>query len=505
MLLRSGIIVAFFTLLSRFFGLARELFIAATFGTTAIADCVNVAFKFPNLFRRIFGEGALSAVFIPMFSEKLVSSKKDATKFSGKIFTLLLLTLTVLTLILQITMPYLMVLIAPGFFANGEKYELAVTLCRITIPYVIFVSITALFGGMLNSVKKFAAFAFVPIIMNVSIIAITPLLQDEYTAQYGISYALIIAGILQVTFMYFCLHRAGLGFPFLFRPKDKEVQKLIKNMGPATMSSGAQQLNLFISQSIASFLPGVVSILSYADRLYQLPLSLIGVTFGTILLPELSQIYKKKNYSKANKLQNKAIKIAFTISIPAMCGLFILASPIIHLIYERGEFNSNDTILTANALAAFSFGLPAFVLAKILTPIFYANLDTKTPFRITIYSLLANTSLNIILMIPFGYIGIAIGSSIASWFNVWLLNKYAKQYGNFQITKETKLFTLKIILSSLLMLSGVIATQYYFGYLFYSNNFIIKILSLLGTIAFAIALFIICAYFFKVHRALFVK
>ena len=308
MLLRSGVVVAFFTLLSRFFGLARELFIAATFGTTQIADCVNVAFKFPNLFRRIFGEGALSAVFIPMYSEKLVTSKKDAKKFSGEIFILLFITLTCLTVILQIFMPFLMVLIAPGFMYSGEKYDLAITLCRLTIPYVIFVSITALFGGMLNSVRKFAAFAFVPILMNICVIIIPYFSKDFIEPHYSISYALIIAGIMQVLFMYFCLIRAGLKFPLLFKPKDPEVKKLIKKMGPATMSSGAQQLNLFISQSIASFLPGAVSILSYADRLYQLPLSLIGVTFGTILLPELSKIYKKKDYTEANFLQNKAIK-----------------------------------------------------------------------------------------------------------------------------------------------------------------------------------------------------
>ena len=505
MLLRSGIIVAFFTLLSRFFGLARELFIAATFGTTSIADCVNVAFKFPNLFRRIFAEGALSAVFIPMFSEKLVNSKSDARRFGGKIFILLLLTLIVLTLLLQIAMPYLMVIIAPGFFASGEKFDLTVTLCRITIPYVIFVSITALFGGMLNSVRKFAAFAFVPIIMNICIIAIAPLLQAKHTAHFGIAYSLIIAGILQVAFMYFCLIKAGLGFPFLFHPKDKEVGTLLKKMGPAAMSSSAQQLNLFISQSIASFLPGAVSILSYADRLYQLPLSLIGITFGTILLPELSQIYKRRHYSKANTLQNKAIIIALTISIPAMFGLLTLSSPIIHFIYERGQFSADDTIQTANALMAFSFGLPAFVLAKILMPIFYANLDTKTPFRITVYSLLVNTGLNILLMIPFEHVGIALGSSIAAWFNVYLLNKHAKQYGDFQITHQTKLLSLKVIVSSAFMIIFITTAKYYFGDLFYVDHFIIKAASLLATIAGAIAIFAVSAYFFKIHKTLFNK
>jgi len=502
-MLKSGIIVALLTLLSRFFGLARELFIAATFGTSYIADCVNVAFKLPNLFRRIFAEGALSAVFIPMFSKKLHSSKEEALEFGGKIFTILFFVLVVLTIVLQLAMPYLMMIIAPGFFLEDTKFDLAVILCRITMPYMVFISITALFGGVLNSVKKFAAFAFTPIIMNICIITLTPLLEAKYTAHFGVVYSLIIAGILQVVFMYYCLIRAKLKIGFLFsNSNDSDVRKLARKMTPAAMSSGVQQINLFISQSIASFLPGAVSILSYADRLYQLPLSLIGVTFGTILLPELSYIYKKQDYSNANKLQNRSIRIALVISIPAMCGLLALSHPIIHLIYERGEFSASDAIDVARALSAFSFGLPAFVLAKILTPIFYANLDTKTPFRITLYSLVTNTVLNILLMIPFGYVGIAVGSSIAAWFNLFLLNKYAKNYGEFRITYETKIFIFKVLVSSVFMVLFIEIAEYHFGELFFSDSFMIKALSLLGTIATAIVIFVLFSYLSKMHKVL---
>ncbi|PCJ29060.1 MAG: murein biosynthesis integral membrane protein MurJ [Rickettsiales bacterium] len=502
MLLRSGIVIAFFTMLSRLFGLARELFIAATFGTSGIADSVNVAFKLPNLFRRIFGEGALSAVFIPMFNEKLITSKDEALKFSGEVFALLLLILTVLTIILQISMPYMMLIIAPGFFNDPEKYELTTTLCQITIPYLIFVSITALFGGMLNSVKKFAAFAFVPIIMSICVIGITYVFQEKHSPHFSVAYALVIAGIFQVAFMYVCLKRAGLTFPFLFHPKDREVKKLLKNMGPATLGSGAQQLNLFLSQSIASFLPGAVSILSYAERLYQLPLSLIGITFGTLLLPELSRIYKQKDFAKANTLQNNSIKIALAISIPAMFGLFVLSAPIIHIIYEHGAFTPADTALTANALAAFSLGLPAFVVAKIITPIFYANLDTKTPLRITVYSLLLNTILNVILMIPFGHIGIAIGSSIASWFNVWMLARHSGKYGGFKIHPDIKLFSAKIVLSSSCMLASIVTFNYYYGYLFYSKSFLIKASALTGVVVLGVFVFVLSSYFLKIHTKL---
>jgi putative peptidoglycan lipid II flippase len=500
MLIKSGIIVAFFTMLSRIFGLARELFVASIFGSSAIADCVNIAFKFPNLFRRIFGEGALSVVFIPIFSQKLLESRSSAHRFSSEVLTLLFISLIILSTLMQIFMPYLMVLIAPGFYKIQEKYELAILLCRITTPYLIFISISAIFGGMLNSVKKFAAFAFVPIIMNICVILFTYLWQEKLNAHFAISYSLILAGILQVIFMWFCLLRAKLTFsPSLAFYDNPEVIKLLKNMGPAAISSGVQQINLFISQSIASFIPGAVSILSYAERLYQLPLAIIGVTFGTILLPELSQIYKKKDLEGANNLQNNAIIIALALSIPATLGLLLLAKPIIHLIYERGAFVAEDTSKTAYALAAFSLGLPAFVIAKILTPIFYANGDTKTPMRITVYSLLFNSFLNIALMIPFDHVGIAIGSSISAWYNVFLLGKYAKSHGNFKIQIKTKKSIYKIIISAFFMIAVLCISNYFFHDFYYSLSFVVKAQALFITIIIAAMVYLLMLYFFKIH------
>ena len=500
MLLKSGIIVAFFTMLSRIFGLARELFIAATFGSSAIADCVNVAFKFPNLFRRIFGEGALSIVFIPIFSQKLLESKESGRKFSGEVLTLLFLVLILLALIMQAAMPYLMAIIAPGFYEVSEKYELAILLCRITTPYLVFISITAILGGMLNSIKNFAAFAFTPVIMNVCVILFTYFFEDKLTAHFAISYSLILAGILQVAFMWFYVSKARLTFsPSVNFCNDPDVTKLLKNMGPAAVSSGVQQVNLFISQSIASFIPGAVSILSYAERLYQLPLAIIGVTFGTILLPELSQIYQKKDITSANNLQNKAIIISLVLSVPATIGLFVLANPIIHLIYERGAFITEDTTKTANALAAFSLGLPAFVIAKILTPIFYANGDTKTPMRITIWSLLVNTFLNIVLMIPFDHVGIAMGSSIAAWYNVWLLNKYAGNCGDFIIFTKTKNCIYKVGVSAFIMTLTLFLANYFCQELYYSNSVGVKILALFFTIFIAGMVYMLILYFFKIH------
>lgn len=504
-LFRSGLIVAFFTLISRIFGLIRELFIASLFGSTSLADSVNVAFKLPNLFRRIFGEGALSTVFIPIFNEKIEQSNAAARKFTGEIFTLLLLATILLVLLMIALMEPLMYVIAPGFHHIPEKFNLTILLCRITIPYLVFISVTALFGGILNSVGKFAAFAFVPVLLNIVVIIGTLFMQQQIQPSIAISISVVLAGVLQVMFMYYCLKRANLLFPLLFNYEDKAVKKFLINMGPATISSGVQQLNLFISQSIASFIPGAVSILSYADRIYQFPLSIIGVTFCTILLPELSKIYKTNDMELAFKIQNKAIKGSILLSLPAMIGIIILSHPIIHIIYERGAFTAEDTTKTATAISAFALGLPAFVLAKILTPIFYANHDTKTPLKITIYSLAANTILNLILMIPLSHIGIALGSSISAWYNVWLLHKYAHAYGRLTLSSSLAWFCAKVFLSSIIMGIVILVISYYYGYYFYSEQVLIKTFVLALTITCASLVFAASCFYFKLHKILLAK
>ena len=279
MLLRSGIIVAIFTLLSRIFGMFRELFVAATFGTGPHADAVNVAFKLPNLFRRIFGEGALSSIFVPMFTEKLNHSPALAEKFASKVFFFLTLLLIVFTGIMQYFMPELMIVLAPGFNISKEKFDLTVLLCRITMPYLIFISLVALVGGMLNSIGRFATFAASPVIMSAIIIGGTILMEKHIPNTHAIAWAVILAGVLQLFFMIISMYKNGLRLrkPVMSHD-DADIKKLLKLMVPATISNGVAQLSLFVSQSIASFIPGAVSILSYADRIYQVPMSIIGTT-----------------------------------------------------------------------------------------------------------------------------------------------------------------------------------------------------------------------------------
>lgn len=501
-LFKSGIIVAFYTLCSRIFGLIRELFIADLFGAGTTADTVNVAFKLPNLFRRIFGEGALSIVFVPIFNYKLNESDSAARKFAGETFTLLLITITLLVILIEVFMPSLMFIIAPGFYEDKYKFDLTILLCRITLPYLVFISISALFGGILNSIGKFAAFAFVPIILNVVVIVGTIILQNHVASSMSISISVTIAGVFQVIFMLYALKRANMLFPLIFSVKDPDVKKLVINMGPATLSAGVQQLNLFISQSIASFIPGAISILSYADRIYQFPLSIIGATFGTILLPELSRVYKSKDVELALKIQNKAIKSSIFLSLPATFGIIALAHPIIYIIYQHGAFIAEDTVKTAQAISAFSLGLPAFVLSKVLMTIFYANHDTKTPLKITAYSLVVNTLLNFVLMLPFGHVGIALGSSIAAWYNVWLLYKYASVYGKLAISRSVLKFCLQVLLSCIIMFITIEVITYNYGSYFYSEHLTIRIVSLTVTVVAAMLVFAAVSLYFKLHKIL---
>ncbi|MCX4079995.1 murein biosynthesis integral membrane protein MurJ [Rickettsia rhipicephali] len=496
-LFRSGVVVAFFTLISRIFGLVREQFIASLFGSTPMGDSINVAFKLPNLFRRIFAEGALSSVFIPIYNEKMLISKKAANNFSGEVFTLLLLTLIVIIALMQIFMPQLMLFIAPGFHGKKEKFELTVFLCRITIPYLIFVSLTALLGGILNSVKKFAAFAFSPVILSICVIIFTLTFDHYIESTISISLSLIMAGILQVSFMFVCVKRAALNFPIIYNPSDPDVKKLLINMGPATISSGVQQLNLFISQSIASFIEGAISILSYADRIYQFPLSIIGTSFSTILLPELSKIYKSNDIVAAKKIQNNAIRMGLLLSLPATFGIIILSHPIINIIYERGVFTSQDTTNTAEAISAFALGLPAFILAKILTPIFYANGDTKAPLKITLFSIIINTGMNLLLIDSLKHIGIAVGTSIAAWYNLGLLYSYTTKQNKLHIEAGIKLFCGKILLCCTLMSIIIALIKHYYLEYFYSEYLLIKVCMLGSTIAVGMGAFFGTAYLLK--------
>jgi len=497
MLIRSGLLVASLTLVSRIFGLLRELFVAATFGTTPIADSVNIAFKLPNLFRRIFGEGALASVFVPIFTEKLLISKDTAAHFAGKIFLLLTVVILLLVISMQYFMPELMVILAPGFVSDPSKFDLTVLLSRITMMYLLFICLAALIGGMMNSIGRFASYAASAIIMNIVIIVGTLfLIKANLPSYHAIAISITVAGVMQLLFMIIFAYRAGLRLKKPnFIHNDPDISKLLKLMVPATITAGVVQINLFISQSIASFIPGAVSILSYADRLYQLPMSIIGVTFGTVLLPTLSKLYKTNALDEANRTQDDAIKIGLFLTMPCSIALVILSVPIIQLIYEYGVFTHGDTIKTADTIAAFALGLPAFVLSKIFTPIFYAHQDAKTPMRITIYTIIANIILNLFFMQTHSFVGIALGSSIASWYSVYLFIKYAKKHGYFTVNKELISFIVKLCFCGFICSSSMWFSYEFLEEIFDRDNLMCRMINVFGVLSIGFTLYIIAGFF----------
>lgn len=479
-IIRSGFIIAIFTFISRVFGLVRELVVANFFGTTIYGDIINTAFRFPNLFRRIFGEGALSSVFVPIYSTELITEKKSASKFASEVYTMLFLLLIALTVIFIIFMPQIVLIIAPGFKRANEQYDLAILLCRITIPYMILISMASLHGGIQNSHSRFGAYAFVPILLNIAII-ISAFFGDnlEFKSIY-VACGIILGGILQFLYMQRITNKLDLKIQFIgLKNVSPNSIMFLKNMVPAIIGNSATQLNLFISSAIASFIPGTISILSYSDRIYQFPLSIIGICFSTVLLPTLSNLHKQKKFEEAIDVQTKAIKLSLFLSFACMFGIISLAHPIIHVIYERGIFSSIDTLKTAETIAIFALGLPAFIINKILTPVFFARLDTKTPLRITTITIAINIALNLLLIKNLEHVGIAIGTSLASWINVGLIIYYCKKSKIKLLSSSITSYIFKLIVACMVMSAILLQLVIFLPFLIYDGNYITKFLSLI--------------------------
>jgi putative peptidoglycan lipid II flippase len=348
------------------------------------------------------------------------------------------------------------------------------------MPYMMLVCLTALMGGITNSHSKFAIFAALPILVNV--ITISSLIISKINAVSNLSsaiflsHALVVAGVMQLLLImiYSHSHKFGIDLKNIFTV-NKNVSTFFKNILPAIISSSVVQLNLFISQSIASFIPGAISILAYADRIYQFPLSMIGICFGTVLLPAFSSAYKRGDIDAANDLQNKATAFGLMLSIPCAVGIIALAHPITFILYQHGAFTPEDTLQVSYSISAFALGLPAFVLGKIMMPVFYAKIDTKTPMKITIYTILCNIILNVILMFWIGHIGIALGSSVAAWFNVFLCILHMDKGKIDGVDKSFGTFV-KVVCASIVMYVGIYLLKNALYHMIYDYGIMISVL-----------------------------
>lgn len=413
-----------FTFLSRITGFIRDALIAGILGVSGITDAFFVAFKLPNFFRRFFAEGAFNAAFVPLFSGILVSSGPAAARLYGeKVFALLLAGLTGFVLLVENFMPQAVFLFAPGFEKTPERFDLAVSLARITFPYILFISLASLLGGILNSMGRFAAPAGTPIILNLTmIVALLMAFCDFISPGTGLAWAVFIAGVLQLMWLWVSCFFQGIA-PTLCPPRlTPEAKTLIRLGIPGAISAGVIQVNLFMDMIFASWLPtGAVSYLFYADRLNQLPLGVIGIAVSTALLPELSKHIQADNHHQASALQNRALEFSLAITLPAAGGLVVLGTPLVALLFERGAFSSLDAQATGYTLSAFAGGLPAYVLVKILSTSFFAHQDTKMPMKVAIGAVGLNLILNFLLIGPLSYVGLALATALSAWANALAL------------------------------------------------------------------------------------
>ncbi len=453
-LVRSFATVSSFTMLSRLLGFVRDVMIAAILGAGPLADAFFVAFKLPNFLRRLFAEGAFNAGFVPLFAGTLEADGKAAARaFAAQAQAILLAILVPLVIVAIAAMPWVIAVMAPGFEYGGERYQAAVELSRITFVYILFISLVALQGGVLNSLGRFAAPAAAPIALNICLIAamLVSVLWHTEPAK-ALAWGVAAAGLMQFLWLRTAVGREAMT-PGLRWPRwTPEIRRLFGLVLPGVLGAGVAQINLLADVFFASLLPaGAVSYLYYADRLNQLPLGVIGVAVGTALLPLLSRQIRAGEAEAALASQNRALELALLLTLPCAVGLAVLSLPIIQVLFERGAFGAADALATAHVLAAYAIGLPAYVLVKVLVPGFFARKDTRTPVKIAVVCLIANIVLILILLWPLAEVGIALATALAAWLNAGLLGLGLRREGFLRPDARLRRRLPRIALVSLLM------------------------------------------------------
>ncbi len=497
-LIKSIATVASGTALSRVVGFVRDVLIARFLGASMMADAFFVALRFPNLFRSLFAEGTLNVAFVPLLSGQIqTKGEKKACVFARNVFSFLFYVLLIFTILMEIFMPDMMFILAPGFEKIEGKLALTTALSRITFPFLIFVSLVSLLAGMLNAVGKFWAAAFVPTILNLTMIAslflISPFLSTSYAPAYALSIGVLLAGIIEFIFLLYHIKKAGLLIGLVSPIKalfhvSKEVKTLLKKMAPGVLGSGVYQINLFFDTFLVSFVgAGAISWLNYAHHLFQLPVGIIGTAVGTALLPVLSKHIKLNDFKLANEQLNRSLEVSIAMSVSSMLGLMLLAEPIVRILFERGVFTSNDSIHTAHALLVFAVGLPAYMLTKTLSPFFFAKGDTKTPVKIAILGVFLNIILALIFMQFWGYLGIALATGVTVWINAGQYVVRLKKQGVVSLDNLAKYRLPRILGASFLMALTLIGLKHLFNIYvpnWETENGIISVL-LLGILVFS--------------------
>ncbi len=443
--LKAMATVGGWTLASRLLGFVRDILIAGTLGTGPTADAWVVAFRLPNLFRRVLGEGAFNAAFVPLFAGRLEQQgPTQAQRFAEESLAVLLAVTLTLVALAMACMPWLMPVIAPGFLEDSQQFREATQMAQIAFPYLLFMALAALLSGVLNSLRRFAAAAAAPVLLNIFLI-LAILVVLPLTGQPGrvLVWAVAAAGAAQFLLLIVAAARAGFVLR-LRRPRlTPAVRRLLVLMVPGLISAGALQLNLFIGTMIATLQPGAAALLYYADRVYQLPLGLIGIAVSVVLLPEITRRLKGEGEAAAAASLTQGLEFALFLTIPSAVALAVLAEPIASVLFERGAFDSAAAAATGMAILAYAVGLPAYVAVKVYQPAFYAREDMTTPLRAALWSVGINILLSLLLFFALrdhglGYLGLAAATTIAAFVNVAVLWRSLAGRGLLQIAKEKR-------------------------------------------------------------------
>ncbi len=461
-LLRGVLTVGGWTMASRVLGFVRDMLLADLLGAGPVADAFFLANRLPNLFRRLFGEGAFNAAFIPGFTATLAATgPAQARRYAEEALAVMGVWLIGLTLLAEAFMPQIMGVYALGFTDDRAKFALVVTLGRITFPYMPLICLTALLSGVLNGLDRFAAAAAAPVLYNlvcISFILAAPGLFP--TVGHAAAWGVTISGVVQIGLLYAAVSKAGMRLLPSWPRLSPEMRQLFRRMGPGVLGSGVVQLNLAVDGFIASLLPpGTVSVLYYADRVNQLPLGVIGAAVATALLPTLAREVRTAAAATAQATLNRALEFALLLTLPAALGLIAVALPIIATLFGRGAFTAADATRSAQALAAFALGLPAFVLVKVLVVAFFARGDTRTPVWTGMIAVAVNLVLNFAFMRPFQHLGPPLASAAAAWCNTALLALLLRRRGHFATDALLRRRVPRMLAAGLVMAAALVVLE----------------------------------------------
>ena len=464
-LVRAFSSVGLLTLASRVFGFVRDMLMARFVGASFASDAFLVAFRLPNMFRALFAEGAFAAAFVPMFNRKVGENEgrmDAAVRFAEDALAVLLPILLLFTAVMMLAAGPAVLLLSGGFNdVTPEQFDYAVELARITFPYLLLISIVSLLGGILNSIGRFWVNAAAPILLNLTLIAALLFFRGDTQIETARAQAIAVtvSGVLQLAWLMIACWRAGIKLK-IRRPRlNADVKRLLSLIWPAAAGAGAVQINLLVSTALAAgFLAeGSVSYIYYADRLNQLPLGLIGIGLGTVLLPTIARLISSGDEAGALDLQKRGLQLALFLTLPATAALIVSAEPIIRGLLQYGAFSAADTRACADALAAFSLGLPAYVMIKVLTPAFHARSDMKAPLRFALVAIAVNLIGNLILIWPLEHVGPPLATAISAWVNVALLYWALRKRGHFAMDKRLASHLIRLAVAALLMGAALFA------------------------------------------------